>query len=145
MSSLTVFDAVDEVFAHFKEVWDTTGFDAVYPNLGQDMPTDTSSPIAPAPYARLRVRHFPGDQAISSPPRLYTRKFTLTVEIRVPDGVGTKPAYDLAHEVQAHFEDAGRTDSGCVWFRNTRIQEIGEDGAWWLVWVQVDAVYDELR
>jgi hypothetical protein len=145
MSLLTTFDAVAEVFAHFKEVWDTTGYDAVYPNLGQDMPTDASSPAAPAPYARVRVRHFPGDQALSGRPRLYTRTFTFTAEIRVPAGVGAKPAYDLAHDVLAHFEDEGRTESGCVWFRNGRQQEIGEDGAWWLVWAQIDCVYDELR
>ena len=145
MSVLTTFEAVAEAFATFKVYWDTTGYDAVYPNKGTDMPTDTASPVAPAPYARLRVRHFPGDQALSGRPRLYTETFTLTVEVRVPAGVGSKPAYDLAGAVKAHFEDTGRTASGCVWFRNARIQEIGEDGAWWLVWAQVDAVYDVLR
>ena len=145
MSTLNTYEAIDEVFATFKTVWDTTGYDAIYPNLGQDAPADSASPIAPAPFARLRVRHFPGDQALSGRPRLYTRTFTLTVEIRVPNGVGAKPAYDLAHAVVAHFEDEGRTESGCVWLRNARVQEIGEDGAWWLIWAQVDAVYDELR
>lgn len=133
--------AFDETCAQFASVWDATGYEAVYPNLGQDAPDAAASPVAAQPFAKLVFRHRPGDQALGN--RLFTRRFTLRVEIRVPSGVSAKVGYDLAKVVSLGFE--GQDTASGVWFRNGRIQEVGQDGAWWLTFFLIDGEYTELR
>lgn len=147
--SLTSPEALDEILTVLKDAWDASevsqDYDIIYPNIGADVPGDAAGPPAsPEPYAKVRFRHNLGHEAISAPPRAYTREGTLVVEIRVPPGVGLSPAYALCKVVEDAFEGT-RSSPGGVWFRRVRKQEFGSDGASYRVDVLVEFTYDELK
>lgn len=143
MSSFTYSDATREIFALFKSAWDTTGFEAKYPNMGDDVPANTGTPTAPAPWAAARVRHIRSDQAISAPPRLYTRYGTFIVHIYIPTGIRLSSGYELATLVSDAFE--GSITPGGVWFRNCRINEVGQDGNYFDLVFMAEFEYDEVK
>ena len=56
---------------------------------------------------------------------------------------GVRPAYDLAQRIIDAYE--GAATPGGVWFRNTRLREIGLDGPWFQVNVFSEFVYDQVK
>lgn len=135
----TFAEAYGEILTKFKAAWDTTGFDALYPNLAGDPPTD------PAPWARVSISHSPGSQTLGDDTtgRRYERYGLLLVQVFVPTGEGLPRALNLAKIITDAFEGA-TTPSG-VWFRNVRVNEVGPDGSWYQVNVIAEFTYDEIK
>jgi len=138
---MTPEQAIDAVCVKIKAAWDPTGYRIVWPNIDDEPAGDTAN--VPAPWARIIFRHVPGTQAISSAPRLYTRRFRLTAEVRIPIGTGVALGYSLATTLLNGLEGVSMPNG--LWARGARIEEVGRDGAWWLHWVLVAFTYDELH
>ena len=73
--------------------------------------------------------------------RRFASRGIVAISIFVPVGGGQTKAYELAQLVANAYEDA-RLD---VWFRNTRIREMGASGAFEQVDVLTEFFYDEVR
>lgn len=133
---MTAAEAVDAVFGVFKAVWDTTGFPAVYNDVG-------GTPAAGA-WARATIQHERGRQASLSGGlgvKLWTQAGVVAVEVYAPIGDGRAEAYRLAELVVNGFRDA----RGSVWYRNPRMRERGANGAHQRIDVLADFIYDETR
>lgn len=134
---MTSDQARDEILAIFKAAWDTTGYIALYPDVGGKPPDD-------AAWARVQTRHATGRQS-SLTGGLGTKRWTqvgvLTVQVFAPQGDGMKEVYRLAELVLNAYRDA----HGSVWYRNPRMREVGTSGAFEQINVLVDFTYDETR
>ena len=143
----TYEEATDEVLTLFKAAWDTTAYATLvdYQNLapsgGVKLP-----PNAQSAWARVTLRNILGNQA-SLTGALATSRFDreglLTVQVFVPAGEGLSEAYQLAKIVADAYE--GVASPNGVWFRNVRVNEIGEDGDFYQVNVLVDFSYSEIK
>lgn len=132
--------AKDEILGLFKTAWDTTGYEAIYENVGDDPPGSAD------PWARATLRHFAGGQASlanDNGRRRWEREGNIVIQIFVPAGDGLSEAYDLAKIVADAYEGAATASQ--VWFRNVRIQEVGPDKSWFQVNVIADFTYDEVK
>jgi hypothetical protein len=136
----TFNQARDEIFALIKTAWETTGFNMVWP----DKPN--TKPSGRTPWARTTLRHSTGQQAtiasFSGVSRWF-REGVLTIQIFTPSGEGLSRAYDLAKVISDALE--GVSTSCGVWFRNTRLNEVGPDGDWFQINVMTDFNYDEIK
>lgn len=139
---MTTQEAQDLAFAKLKAAWEAAapGKEIKWPNLDQDPPGDIATPLTPDLWARVVVRHQPGTKAISARPRLHTRQFRMVVEIRAARGTGTVTLNTVSEAVLQALEENSRP-----WPRESRMQEVGADGAYWLYLVIVDFVYDNLH
>ena len=138
--SATLAEANDAILALFKTAWDTTGFTAVYENVKADIPTGT------APWSRITLRHAIGGLGALTGAlgtSRYDREGFLIVQIFVPLGEGLSEGYSLGKVVLDAFE--GQTTTNGVWFRNSRINEVGPDGEWYQFNVTIDFSYDEIK
>ena len=99
------------------------------------------------PWARITVSHI--DSAQTTLGGLNNRRFTrqgiVAVQMFSPlvDGGGLTFAEQSAIISRDAFEGVG-TASG-IWFRNTRIKEIGPDATWYQINVIAEFQYDELK
>lgn len=135
---MTPLQARNEILAIFKAAWDTTGYTALYPDVG-GIPPDN------APWARVTLRHVTGEQASlasAASIKKWTQEGILTVQVFAPQGDGMTKVYQLSNTVLNAYRDA--TD-GSVWYRNHRIKEAGGSGAFEQVNVTVEFSYDETR
>ncbi len=135
---MTFLDARDEMLAVFLAVWNTTGHPIVWTDLPGDVPTTEIS------WARVTVKHAIGKQGSLAGEvgnRMFDRKGTIFIQIFTPVGDGGVTAYQLAQLVVNAYQDA-RLD---VWFRNTRIKEVGASGAFEQINVLTDFHYDDVR
>lgn len=138
--SATFEQARDEMLAVFKAAWDTTGHYAAYPDRPEEKPKGAD------PWARVTVRHAVGEQgslANHEGRRRWERRGTLFVQIFTPSGEGLSRSDTLAKIVVDALE--GKSTPRGVWFRNTRINEVGPDGDWYQVNVLADFIYDEVK
>lgn len=103
-------------------------------------------PGADEAWARVSLRHSPAGQITfgATGARRFNRTGLLTVQVFSPlsAGGGLSFAENAAIIARNAFEGVG-TASG-IWFRNTRIQEIGPDGAWFQMNVVTEFQYDEV-
>jgi hypothetical protein len=126
--------ARNTMLAVFKTVWDSTGYVVKYDDVPGSVPTTE------VPWSRVTVRHMDGGQrGFGNSSRLYEAKGTLTVQVFAPIGDGNKKAYDLAYSVMKAFRDAKTS----VMFRNHRIREVGNSGAFEQINVLIDFSYDD--
>lgn len=133
--------AVDDILTVFKTAWDTTGYVALYENIGGTLPSGNSDP-----WARLTVRHNAGNLVSLTgglSTQRYVREGTLFVQIFVPSGESLSEAYSLAELVSTAYE--GETTPNGVWFKNVRVNEVGPDGHWFQVNLLIDFTYDEIK
>ena len=134
---MTYKEARDYIYGIFHAVWDNN-----WPVAWGDLPaTPPSEDIA---WAKVRLQHTNGGQSSlsgESGSRRFARRGIVAISIFVPVGGGQTKAYELAQMVANAYEDA-RLD---VWFRNTRIREMGASGAFEQVDVLSDFHYDEVR
>lgn len=138
--NLTYKEAQDEIFTVFKAAWDTTGYYVHYQDV--QIPRSTSE----APWAVVSLQHTAGFQATLSGgngARTFTRVGFLTVKIFTPSGKGLQEAYDLAKVVSDAFEGVS-TPKG-VWFKDTRLLEVGVEGEFHQLNVVIDFTYDEVK
>ena len=135
---MTLTEARNEMLALVKTAWDTTTFEMQW----EDRPF--IKPVANTPWARTTVRHADGGQAtLCDSVCRWNRVGTLFVQIFCPSGEGSSRGYGLAQTVMNALE--GAKTAGGVWFRNTRIREIGPDGDWFQINVLTDFNYDEIK
>jgi hypothetical protein len=143
--------AKNEMFSAFKVAWDanTPGVtpDGSVPYVYWDGVPDDTPPPPDAPYARIRIRHGPSEQAslagaVGS--RRFERFGTITVQVFTPLSATDPPTLgeNLAAIARAAYE--GQSTASQVWFRNVRANEIGEDGPWYQWNVVAEFRYDEL-
>jgi hypothetical protein len=134
---MTLEQARDIIYNVFYAAWGEIG-----PVVWDDIPATV--PSTDKPWARVVLKHNGGGQS-SLAGEVGTRRFNrygiVAVKIFVPVGGGQTKAYQLAQMVSNAYEDA-RLD---VWFRNTRIQEVGASGAFEQIDVLTDFLYDEVR
>jgi hypothetical protein len=138
--SLTYSQARDEMLALIKTAWDTTTF----PMLWQDKPEE--KPPTRTPWARTTLRHTGGGQAslvsFNGVSR-FNREGIITVQVFTPSGEGLSRGYNLCKVISDVFE--GAVTAGGVWFTNTTLTEVGQDGDWFQINVNTDFNYDELK
>lgn len=138
--SITISEARDIICKVFKDVWDATGYPVFY--------TDIPSAVPPSNciWARVILRHGEGKQASLTGPangeQRWCNEGTVFVQIFAPVGNGSSDAYDAAQIVLNAFRDASGLE---VWFRKSRINEIGTSGAFEQINVLSDFTYDEIR
>lgn len=136
----TYAQAVDDILGVFKTAWDTTGWIALYTNVKGDTPSGED------PWARVNLQHTGGGQASLTGglgTTRWGREGFLTVQVFAPAGEGLSGAHTLAKIISDAFE--GTSTVNGVWFRNVRVNEVGEDGDWYQVNVVIDFEYDEIK
>jgi hypothetical protein len=138
--SVTFREARDYILKTFKDAWDITGYPAVY--------TDVPDTVTPSNcvWARVILRHSTGNQAsltgCANGEQRWNNQGIVFVQIFAPVGDGSSAAYDAAQIVVNAFRDAKGSE---VWFRKSRINEIGNSGAFEQINVLSDFTYDEIR
>lgn len=150
--SLPTFDSArDEILGLFSTTW-TAETPAV--NGGKVPPVEWPGvdsggpPPKEDPWARITVRHGTSRQSTFGPSggRRFTRPGIVTVQVFTPitKGGGLSLAEKLAIIARNAFE--GRGTATGIWFRNVRIQEIGQEpGGMYQMNVVAEFQYDELR
>lgn len=135
---MTADEARDEMLAVFKAAWDTTAA------AGNVSYSDKPATASAGGWARVTVRHASGRQATlanAMGAKRYRQSGTLWVQVYAPVGDGMLLAYSLAQTVV----NAYRSARGTVWYRNTRLQEVGSSGAFEQINVLTDFTYDDTR
>lgn len=136
---MTADEARDEMFTVFNNAWNLTP--AAERVVFGDKP---GAPFTDA-WARVTLRHATGRQSSLSGAmgaKRWTQTGTLWVQVFAPVGDGLVTAYELAQAVVNAFRDA---KNGTVWYRNSRLQEVGSSGAFEHINVLTDFTYDTER
>ena len=137
--SLTYEEAVDDMSAMFKDVWDTTGHFLHWESV------KTQRDTADDPWARFVIRHATGNQnslgGVGA--RDFRRNGTIIISIFVPIGKGLSSSSILAKLATDAYE--GEHSINGVWFRNVRLQEVGRDGEFFQTNVLVEFEYYETK
>lgn len=136
---MTPQEAVDAIGKVFKDAWDTTGGTAVYDDLPGSIPSDDVTL-----WARLTIRHATGGQASlagDAGKRRWRKEGIASIQVFAPMGDGGQASRNAAAAVVNAFQDA-KLD---VWFRNTRMTEVGASGAFFQTNVFTTFSYDEVR
>lgn len=142
----TFKEASDEILAVYKSAWDTTGYPTDWENVSGD-DTVTVPPVdGVTPWARVVVRNIVGgNESLTGAlgKQRFIREGFFTAQIFTGLGKGKTEAYALAKVVADAFE--GKSTPSGVWFRNARINEIGNDGSWYQVNFVVNFEYSEVK
>ena len=144
MTVTDVTQARSEIHTRFKTVWDadsaSQNVTVLYADTAQDPPPEGS-------WARITVRHADGAQATLSGEtgaRRFRQFGVVTVQVFTSTGDGQVTSDVLVAIAKFAFEGVA-TSPGRVLFRNVRIQEVGQDGAWFQSNVLADFEYDEVK
>jgi hypothetical protein len=132
-------EARDEMLAVFNAAWQAESLPVVWSDLPSEIPSTQT------PWARVTIRHSTSNQSSlsgASGAKMWDRMGTLWVQIFTPIGGGNVEGYRLAQLVTNAFQAA---KSGEVWFRNSRINEVGSDGAFEQINVLTDFLYNDVR
>lgn len=138
MTAATIIDATDGIVDRIKAVWTKP---LEIPNLAFDV---NALDARTAVWARLRIRHAGGGQSTlagNDGLKRFERFGTVFVQVFTPLGIGLKMAYDEAELMLSAFE--GKRTESDVWFRECRIEEIGESGAWFQMNVTAEFTYEQ--
>ena len=129
--------ARDEILTLFRTAWLADPTAAVIPLFYWDV--RHNSPKSD-PFARVTVRHTIGNNdGITN--RRFTREGIITVQIFTMFGEGLSSSDVLSKVAADAFQ--GKSTPGGVWFRNVRLNEVGQDGEFFQVNVLADFTYDE--
>ncbi|UIS73811.1 structural protein [Pseudoxanthomonas phage PW916] len=106
-----------------------------------------SQPTSTDIWLRVSLQHVTGRQsslAGEDGVRRWNRTGFISVQCFAPLARGSvQAATKLACVVRDALQ--GKQTASCVWFRNPRINEVGEDKDWFNVNATIDFDYDELR
>jgi hypothetical protein len=121
---------------------------ATFPGLEMrwDGKVESTPPPSDENWARTTVRHATGEQgslASDTGKRVWTRTGTLTVQVFA---ALSKGGLDVARVIAQALQDGvqGVSSSGCVWFRNATVNEIGVDKSWYNVNFTAFFTYDDV-
>lgn len=146
---MTHQEATSEILTALRTAWlagapVVTG-EATAPPLLYD--ASPSRPPDGGHWARPTVRHLEGSQDTLAGPgsRSFRRVGTIAVQVYAPlgEGEGRSLAMGLGRVALGAFE--GATTPGDVWFRRARVRELGPEDGWYVVLVEADFEYDEVR
>lgn len=144
MAYASIQDARDDILTLFKTAWDAQAAPVppvAYPNVTFDRPPDNS------PWARVSVKHNTGAQATvgGSPGNRRFRRFGMVVvELFTPTGQGLTASDKYAKVAYDAFEGKSASPGG-AFFYNVRVNEVGEDGAWFHTNVIAEFQWDEVK
>lgn len=143
--SLTRIQARDEINALLKAAADTiTDFIMMWDDVEADSPGGTHPTL---PYAKVFIRHQTGTQGSLSNrvgSRIFERSGLVTIQVFTPSGDGLTDSDSYATILANAIE--GISTANGVWFRNVRIQEVGNDGAGkYLTNITAEFEYTEVR
>lgn len=145
--SLTVLAARNEILTRFKTVWDagaTSGIPVFYDDVPGDVPQGADGSGNPSTWLRIQVRHGEGRQiGFGDGKRRLHRLGVVTAQLFTASGTGLSTADPLVTILLNAFE--GASTPGGVWFRNARVNEVGQDGGWYQTNVLVEFNYDEVK
>lgn len=140
----TYAEAAADIRTLFSGVWvDTLTYPVQWPN---EIPSVDLPPTPQTPWARMSILHATGGQASLAGnigQARYLRGGVAVFQLFVLFAYGTTQIYSFAKQVTDAF-DGVRGANGTA-FKNTRIREIGADGAWYQVNVFVDFDYEEVK
>ena len=145
MSFTTRRAAITEILGLFRTAWLGAGQPDArvkYDNVGKS----SLPPSGNDPWARVVLRHTTARQASlsgASGTQRYERKGILTIQIFVPPGKGLAEAIDIPIIIQDAYE--GKTTPGGAWFKGVTVNEIGNDGDFYLTNVIVLFEYDVFK
>lgn len=135
--------ARDEILDHFTTAWNAQTPPVpllLYDDRHEDLPND-------AAYARITVRHALMDQQTvggNTGSRRFRRFGVVTVQIFAITGDGLQEADRLATIAHDAFEGQ-KTGDDRVFFRNVRINEVGQEGPWFQTNVIADFDWDTVK
>ncbi len=138
----TMTEARDKVMLHFTTAWDAQSGTVpllLYDDRHRDLPAN-------APYARITMRHNVMDQRTLGGVgnRRFRRFGVITVQVFTLSNQGLATA-DVFAKVALDAFEGNSTAPDEIHFRNSRINEVGEDGPWFQTNVLVDFDYDEIK
>lgn len=139
MTAGAIIDAMNGVATLVASAWGAKPL--AVPNMPFD---DAALDAKSASWARLTILHSSGEQttlAGNVGNARFGRTGVIIVQCFSPLGIGLKRAYNEAETVLAAFE--GKRTADDVWFRNCRIEEVGESGAWYQINVVVEFTYEQ--
>lgn len=145
--SATYAEAYDYLCGLVKTVadansWQVDWEDVPKKDAGVFPPTDPT-----VTWCRPRVRHVTGGQRTLgnvSGKRRFGRLGVMTVQVFTERGTGLSNAHANAKLLSDALEKAVPDSTG-VWTRNTALNEIGPDGAYYLINVTTEFNYDEVK
>jgi hypothetical protein len=118
----------------------------LYWNSKQEIPKIDDANDNPQAWARITTRHVDSNQsALSgcSGQTPFTRIGLVTVQVFTSLGTGLSIGDSLYKIVLDAFE--GKKSPLGVWFRNVRLQEIGESRGWFQANILAEFQYDEIK
>lgn len=133
-------EARNAIFKLIKNAWSPTGYKMIWPDKPDVIPTDR------VPWARTTLQHITGAQSTLARfdgKSRFKREGIIAVQIFTPSGEGLSRSYELGNIITNAFEGVSTLND--VWFRNTRINEIGPESNWYQLNVLSDFIYDELK
>lgn len=140
---MTIPEARNALLALMKEILEPLSFPIVWPDIPAKPPSTES------PYIRITINHVNGFQsslADETGKRIWSRGGNLVIQIYVPIGQslkeGAQTEYDTAQLIISGIQ-AFRHPA--LWFRNTRLREIGIFGAFNQINVLTEFNYDDQR
>lgn len=133
----------DAIYNQFETVWNaqTPPVPIVfYDDLDFELPDGDTA------WVFLMVRHVASNQATLGEvgSRRFRRRGMVVVQVRTPTGLGLS-TNDTFSKIALDAFEGIETAPDQVIFRNARIQEEGNDGAWFLTNVIADFEYDEVK
>lgn len=142
MASLTITEGRDEILSIFKAVWGTTGY------LAQYSGTEGEPPNQIDPWARVTVRHVGGGaRSLGNVQgkRCMQRIGNVTIQLfdkANRDGLAELDV--LANAVLRGYEKPSDPSHG-VWYRNARLNEVGQIGDWTQFNIIAEFSYNEVH
>lgn len=144
----TYESAMDEILGLFSTYWN-----AQTPAVNSGSvpavawPGVEFTPPVNAPWARITVKHNTSRQVTFGEPgqRRFLRPGLVTVQVFTPVSAGGGLSLVAKLGIIARDAFEGRGTATGIWFRNARIQEVGDDGTWHQHNVVVEFEYDEVR
>lgn len=142
MPITSITSARDAIYGRLKTVLDASAYSSVrvfYPD------TTAATPSDEVPHLRAFVDHVTESQVTlgSSGNRRYRVGGIASVQIFTPFGHGQVEADAISGVVKGAFRGVN-TGNDSIEFRNVRVFDVGQDGAWLQTNVLADFVYDEI-
>ncbi len=143
MPPVSLTAARDAVLLHFTTAWDAQTPPVpllLYRDVKEDLPLSTLS------WARITMQHKVGSPATLGGigGRRFRHEGVVTVQVFTPFG-GGQTQNDLLTQVAIDAFEGDETSPDGVWFRNVRLNEIGQSGSWLQTNVLVDFTYDRIK
>jgi hypothetical protein len=130
--------ARDEIGTFILPFWNTASANAplAFDNKSFDRP------YTPALWGRLHIIHYQGSRASLGPNARFRNPGRIFIQVFAPVGTGMNSLNQVSTALKEAFEDAGSV--GNIWFRDAGAREVGTDGDYYQVNVEVDFTYDRV-